>query len=104
METLDGMEMNSLFLLQRHIPDGLVIVLSRNQPFLSHLSWLMSDKRFLKLQGQFHLIFLVFWKCFIFKMSELVFKFLICFKTGLVFIRILEHMDRSNYEEQIYII
>lgn len=54
------MEMNSLFLLQSQTPDGLVIVLSRNQHFLSHLSWLMSDKRSLKLQGQCHLIRLVF--------------------------------------------
>lgn len=58
METLDGMEMNFLFLLQSQIPDGLVVVLSHNQHLLSHLSWFMSDKRSVKLQGQ--LIFLVF--------------------------------------------
>lgn len=104
METLDGMEMNSLFLLQSQIPDGLVIVLSRNQRFLSHLSWLMSYKKSLKFQGQFHLIFLVFWKSFIFKTNELVFKFLICLKQVWVFISIPVRTDRSNSEEQTYII
>lgn len=84
--------MNSLFPLQSQIPDGLVIVLSRNQHFLSHSSWLMSDKRSSKLQGQFHLIFLVFLKYFIFKRSKLIFKFLICLNR-FVFFQMFQYMQ-----------